>query len=164
MVMSTVPGELTAWQMDGQTDRQDQSFIFNIYRLALVPTLHAGPSQQINFNHIKTHGSVSCSPRNLHGVHDIQVSDYFTGVKKMLFSRICSSILPEQKHEIFCVNSLGWDTSNSKFELNLPSCSRDMCLQSLSYFEFFFSFSFFSQHFLKLLARTCFNEIWSSVR
>ena len=30
----------------------------------------------------------------------------FTGVKKMPFSRICSSTLPEKKHKNFCVNFL----------------------------------------------------------
>ena len=54
---------------------------------------------------IKTHGSVSCGPRNLGRA---TASVYFTGVKKTPFSRICSSTLLEQKHrnEIFCVNSL----------------------------------------------------------
>ena len=82
-----------------------------------------------------------------------QTSVYFTGVNKIPFSRICSSTLPEQKHTKFSVwIPSGWGTSNSKFELNPPSRSRDMRLQSSSYFLriFFFSF-FFSQHFLKSL-------------
>jgi len=53
-----------------------------------------------------------------------QASVYFTGVKKTPFSRICSSAIPEQKHTTFSVwISLGWGTSNSKFELNPPSIS-----------------------------------------
>ena len=52
---------------------------------------------------IKTHGSVSCSPRNQENLGVQQTSVYFTGVKKMPFSRICSSALPEQKHTKFSV-------------------------------------------------------------
>ena len=84
---------------------------------------------------IKTHSSVSCGPRNKENLGVRQTSVYFTGVKKMPFSRICSSKLPEQKHTKFSMQiSSGWGISNSKFELNPPSLSRDMRLQSLSYF------------------------------
>jgi len=94
---------------------------------------------------IKIHGSVSCGPRKKETLGVGQTSVYFTGVKKMLFSRICRSKLPEQKHTKFSVQiSLWWGTSNSKFELNPPSCSRDMRLQSSSYFlRIFFSLFFF---------------------
>ena len=71
-----------------------------------------------------------------------QTSVYFTGVKKTLFSRICSSTLPEQKHTKFFVwIPSGCGTSNSKFELNQPSCSRDMRLKSSSYFLRIFLFA-----------------------
>ena len=84
---------------------------------------------------IKTHGSVSCGPRNQENLDMRQTSVYFTGVKKTPFSCICSSKLPEQKHTKFSVQiSSGWGTSNSKFELNPPSRSQDMRLQSSSYF------------------------------
>ena len=64
-----------------------------------------------------------------------QTSVYFTGVKKTPYSRIYSSALPEQKHMKFSVwIPSGCGTSSSKFELNLPSISRDMRLQSSSYF------------------------------
>jgi len=78
------------------------------------------------------HTVVSCSPRNLGRA---TASVYFTGVKKTPFSRICSSALPEQKHTKFFVwIPSGWVTSNSKFELNPPSRSRDTRLQSSYYF------------------------------
>jgi len=41
---------------------------------------------------IKTHGSVLCG---------LQTRVHFTGVKKMPFSRMCNSALPEQKHTKF---------------------------------------------------------------
>ena len=44
---------------------------------------------------------------------------------------------------------LGWGTSNSKFELNLPSCSQDMHLQSLSYslhFSSTFYYTFWNRY------------------
>ena len=68
-----------------------------------------------------------------------QTGVYFTGVvKKTTFSHICSLTLPEHNQTKFYEQaSLRWGTSISKFELNLPSFSRDMCLQSLSYFLLF---------------------------
>jgi len=76
---------------------------------------------------IKTHGSVSCGPRNQENLGVRQTSVYFTGVKKMPFSCICSLKLPEQKQTKFSVQiSSGWGTSNSKFELNPLSRSQDM--------------------------------------
>ena len=79
-----------------------------------------------------------------------QTSVCFTGVKKMLFSCICSLTLPEQKHTVWIPS--GWVPSNSKFELNPPSRS---CLQSSSYF---LRILFFLQHFLKSLY-TCFDGL-----
>ena len=59
---------------------------------------------------IKTHGSMSCGPRKPWAC-DRQVCFFyfiifFTELKKMPFSYICSSTLPEQKHTNF-TNSLG---------------------------------------------------------
>ena len=91
------------------------------------------------FINIKTHGSVLCGPRKKKPwAWDKQVC-ILQGVKKTPVSRICSSKLPEQKHTKFSVQiSSGWGTSNSKFELNQPSRSRDMHLQSSSYFLLLF--------------------------
>ena len=51
-----------------------------------------------------------------------QTSVYFTGTRKMPFSRICSSIVPDQKLTIFAVViPSGWGTSGFKFELNPSS-------------------------------------------
>ena len=47
------------------------------------------------------HTVVCCAAQETWGTR--QTSVYFTGVKKMLFSHIFSSTLPEKKHEIFCV-------------------------------------------------------------
>ena len=75
---------------------------------------------------IKTHVCVSCGPRNLGCATDKCV---FTVVRKMPFSHIYSLTLPEQKHEIFCVNSLGvghlqfqiWAESAKLFPRYAPS-------------------------------------------
>jgi len=86
------------------------------------------------FEYLKSRHTVVCrAAQETRGAW--QTSVYFTGVKKTPFSRICSSTLPEQKHTKFSVwIPSGCGTSNSKFELNLPSCSRDIRLQSSSYF------------------------------
>ena len=47
------------------------------------------------------HTVVCCAAQETWGTR--QTSVYFTGVKKMLFSHICSSTLPEQKHMKFSV-------------------------------------------------------------
>ena len=79
--------------------------------------------------------------------HAWQTTVYFTGVKKMPFLHICSSTVPGQKDTKFFVwISLGWSTSNSKFELNLPSRSRDIRLQSSSYFLLLFPNTFWNYY------------------
>ena len=50
----------------------------------------------------------------------------------MLFSHTCSSEFTKQKQHIFVPISFG--VGHSQIQLNLSSCSRDMCPQSLSYF------------------------------
>ena len=63
---------------------------------------------------IKTHDSMSCS--------QFQTSVYFAGTKKMLFSCICSSIVPDRKLSIFAVETASrWSSSHFKLELNPPS-------------------------------------------
>jgi len=104
-------------------------------------------------NHMLSTHTVVCraaqEKRNL-GVG--QTSMYFTEVKKMPFSHICSSKLPEQKHTKFFVRiSSEWGTSDSKFELNSPSRSQDMRLQSSSYFlRIFLLFLLFATLFKSL--------------
>ena len=77
----------------------------------------------------------------------------------MPFSRICSLTLPGQKLIKFSAQiPSGWDTSNSEFELRH---SRNMYLQSLSYFLLFFA------HFRNRY-NSCdlmdFLEIWNPIR
>ena len=75
----------------------------------------------------------------------------------MLFSRICNLTLPEQEHMDFRF-PLGWDTTNSKFELNLPSHSRDMLLQSLPYLICIFVL-LFETLFEIIITFACFNGL-----
>jgi len=94
-----------------------------------------------------------------------QTSVYFKGVKKILFSHICSSTLLEQKHTKFSVRiPSGWGTSNFIFELNLPSCSRDMCLQSSPYFlHIFLLLLLFATLFEITITHACFDGLpWNS--
>ena len=111
------------------------------------------------------HMVVCCVAQETRGAQ--QASVYFTGVKKTPFSRICSSTLPEQKKMKFSVwIPSSWGTSNSKFELNLPSRSQDMHLQSSSYFLRIFVL-LFATLFEIVIIHTCFDgflEIWSIIR
>ena len=76
----------------------------------------------------------------------------------MLFSCIGRSILPEQKYKFSVQILSGWSTSNSKFELNLSSCSRDMHLQDLSYFlHIFLFFLLFATLFEITITCACFK-------
>ena len=97
-----------------------------------------------------------------------QTSVYFTGVKKTPFSRICSSTVPKQKHTKFSVwITSGWGTSNSKFKLNPPSCSRDMRLQSSSYFLhiFLLLLLLFATLFEIAITHACFDGLsWNLER
>jgi len=89
-----------------------------------------------------------------------QTSVYFTGIKKTSFSRICSSTLPEQKHTKFSVwIPSGWGTSDSKFELNPPSPSWDMRLQSSSYFLRIFLLLLFGTLFEIAITHACFDGL-----
>ena len=95
-----------------------------------------------------------------------QTSVYFTGVKKTPFLRIYSSTLLKQKHTKFSVCiPLGWGTSNSKFELNPPSCSRDMRLQSSSYFLriFLLLLLLFATLFESAIPHACFDPKFGSL-
>jgi len=99
--------------------------------------------------YIKTHGSVSCGPRNQENLSVRQTSVYFTGVKKHRF------------HASVARNSLSRNTQNflCKFPPGgappIPNLSwihqavPEICaFKVLIFFVFFFSFFFFSQHFL----------------
>ena len=89
--------------------------------------------------------ALCCVAHETQGAQQTRV--YFTGVRKTLFTRICSSTLPEQKHTKFSVRMYSkWGTFSFKFERNLPIHSQDMRLKiGLIFFGFFFFF--FSQHF-----------------
>ena len=79
---------------------------------------------------VRSRHTVVCCAAQKPGAHKRQVC--ITGVKKTPFSCISSSTFPA--HEISMWIRSGWGTSNSKFELNLPSHSQDMDLPNLSYF------------------------------
>ena len=67
------------------------------------------------------------NPRSAIGVscgqiQPVQVCDREVCILKILFSRICSLVVPDQKLTIFALETpSGWDTSCIQFELNLSS-------------------------------------------
>ena len=81
-----------------------------------------------------------------------QTSVYFTGVKKMPFSRICSSKLPEQKHAKFLCK-FPWGGAPPILNLSwIHQSVPEICAFKvhLIFFVFLFSFFFFFffSHFL----------------
>ena len=78
---------------------------------------------------IKTHGSVSCSPRS----RRITPMSILTGRKKMQFSHLRSSVLPWWNKTIFAVDTpSSFSTPHSKLERNRFKRSQDMWLQKLA--------------------------------
>ena len=88
---------------------------------------------------IKTHGSVSCGPRNGTRAHNVSI---LTGTTKSRFSRIRSSMMPQPNCTKFAVELLSIQGMLSfKFERNPSSRLRDMSEQNFVKISSFFSSS-----------------------
>ena len=110
-------------------------------------------AQTVNISDIKTHGTVSCSPRSQRAT---PVS-ILTGRTKTSFSHLCISVITYPIRTKFVTQlPASQGRLHSKFEGNRPSHFRDTNCQSFVFFSSFFFFFFF--FVFSHTCKNCYNK------